>query len=79
MKLTIRRLSAVLCLLIATPSIYAETTALELPTIFSDGMVLQRDMPVPVWGRAQAGARVTVRFANQAVDATADASGAWLT
>ena len=78
MKPTLRRLSAVLCLLIATPSIHAETTALELPTIFSDGMVLQRDMPVPVWGRAQAGARVTVRFANQSVDATADASGTWL-
>jgi sialate O-acetylesterase len=78
MKLTIRRMSAVLCLLIAAPSIHAETAALEIPTIFSDGMVLQRDMPVPVWGRAQAGARVTVRFANQAVDATADASGAWI-
>jgi len=29
--------------------------ALELPAIFADHMVLQRDMPVPVWGKAEPG------------------------
>lgn len=34
--------------------------SLWLPSIFSEGMVLQRDMPVPVWGKAVPGAAVTV-------------------
>jgi sialate O-acetylesterase len=34
--------------------------ALWLPGIFSEGMVLQRGMSVPVWGRAQPGAAVAV-------------------
>jgi len=33
--------------------------ALWLPSVFSEGMVLQREMPVPVWGRAAPGAAVT--------------------
>lgn len=34
--------------------------ALWLPSIFSENMVLQREKPVPVWGRARPGAPVTV-------------------
>jgi sialate O-acetylesterase len=34
--------------------------SLWLPSIFSEGMVLQRARPVPVWGRAAPGAAVTV-------------------
>jgi sialate O-acetylesterase len=52
--------------------------ALELPTIFSDHMVLQQGQPLPVWGRAEAGSTVTVAFGKQSVDAVADADGKWL-
>jgi sialate O-acetylesterase len=45
--------------------------------LFSDHMVLQRDTPVPVWGTADDGERVTVRFQGQEVSATA-ADGRWL-
>jgi sialate O-acetylesterase len=45
--------------------------------LFASGMVLQRDMPVPVWGTAAPGEKVTVEFAGQTVDATADDAGAW--
>lgn len=38
----------------------ASAETLWLPSIFSEGMVLQRDMPVPVWGRAAPGAEVSV-------------------
>jgi sialate O-acetylesterase len=38
---------------------------LQLPEVFSDDMVLQREKPVPVWGRGLPGALVTVRFASQ--------------
>ena len=52
-------------------------TELRLPAIFSDHMVLQRDQPVPVWGRAQPGANVTVTLGDQTRSAQADPSGRW--
>ena len=45
--------------------------------IFSDHMVLQRQRPVPVWGKADASVTVVVEFAGQSVRATADAHGRW--
>lgn len=50
----------------------------ELPSIFSDHAVLQRDQPVPVWGLADAGTKVTVEFAGQKKTVTADAAGKWM-
>jgi sialate O-acetylesterase len=38
---------------------------------------LQRERAVPIWGKAEPGEVVTVRFANQSKKATADASGNW--
>ncbi len=46
-------------------------------TLFSDHVVLQRDMPVPVWGTAAAGEPVTVAFAGQTKATTAGADGKW--
>jgi len=46
-------------------------------SIFGNSMVLQRDQPVPVWGRAAPGESVTVEFASQKVSAKADAAGKW--
>ncbi len=52
--------------------------AVELPAVFSDHMVLQREMPVPVWGTAEPGEEVTVVFRDQKKSTTAEASnGAW--
>lgn len=49
----------------------------RLPAIFSDHAVLQRDMPVSVWGWADAGEEVTVEIAGQTKNATADQDGNW--
>jgi sialate O-acetylesterase len=49
----------------------------KLPAIFSDHMVLQRDVEAPVWGWADAGEKVTVSFAGQNKSTTADATGKW--
>ena len=49
----------------------------KLASPFTDHMVLQRDVAVPVWGTADAGELVTVEFAGQKKTATADASGQW--
>jgi len=51
---------------------------LRLATVFAPHMVLQRDQAVPVWGRATAGAEVTVAFAEQKHSVTADTDGRWL-
>lgn len=51
--------------------------ALELPRIFSDGMVLQRDQPIRVWGRCDGCERVVVTFAGTTAEARADGDGHW--
>lgn len=51
--------------------------ALTLGMPFSDGCVLQRDRPVPVWGSADPGASITVAFAGMERTATAGEDGRW--
>ncbi len=63
------------CLLILAAALRADVTPAPL---FQDHAVLQRDKPVPVWGRADPGERVTVAFKGQSVAATADADGRWM-
>lgn len=46
--------------------------------LFSDHMVLQRGMPVPVWGTAEPGEEVTVKFRGQTKSAKAGPDGKWL-
>lgn len=50
---------------------------LRLPALISDNMVLQRGMPVPIWGLAQPGEKVTVAIARRAAAAEADREGRW--
>lgn len=62
----------------------------KLPALISDGMVLQRERPVKVWGTADAGENVEVKFLKNAMPngvkggklktaytATADQAGNW--
>jgi sialate O-acetylesterase len=51
--------------------------ALKLPSIISDGMVLQRDRSNPIWGTASKGEPVTVIFGDEKVSAIADQDGNW--
>ncbi len=44
---------------------------------FTDHMVLQRKMPVPVWGTADAGEKVSITFNGQTQSAKAGADGKW--
>ena len=50
---------------------------LKLPAIFSDNMVLQRNKPLAIWGKAIAGKEVSVSFSTQKKITIADASGNW--
>ncbi len=56
------------------PSLRAEV---KLASIFGDGMVLQCDLKVPVWGWAEPGEEVTVAFGDQTKKAKADENGRW--
>lgn len=59
-----------------TPSLHA-AEKLRLSSVFTDHAVLQRDLAVPVWGRAEPGTKVVVQFAEQEQTATADKDGRW--
>lgn len=51
---------------------------IQMPRFFSDNMLLQREMPVKIWGKADKGAKVSVDFAGQKKLANADANGNWV-
>lgn len=51
---------------------------LRLAGIFSDYMVLQSNIPVPVWGWAEKGENVIVEFMEQIKMTTADENGCWM-
>ncbi len=48
-----------------------------LPALVSDGMVLQRDQPISVWGKADVDEKVKVSFQNKQYNSIADANGNW--
>ena len=70
---------------ISTPLVYTTYRAgkklavreFRLGSLFSNDMILQRDQPVPVWGRAKPGETVTVEFAGQKKTATTTDAGKW--
>ena len=49
----------------------------KMPAIFGDHMVLQQDLPVPVWGTADPGEAVTVTAGDKSANTTAGADGKW--
>lgn len=68
-----KRAATLVLVLLAIPA----AQAVELPRIFADGMVVQRDQPVRVWGEAAPGARVQVSFAGRDATAHTGADGRW--
>jgi sialate O-acetylesterase len=68
-------MKAILSLLLLTPSLlFAE---LSVPHFFSDHMILQRERAAAIWGKADAGAEVTVSFKGKSKTAKAAADGKW--
>ena len=59
------------------PTAQTAPAAIAFGQPFGDHAVLQRDKPIPVWGQAAAGERVTVALADRSVQTRADRSGAW--
>lgn len=49
----------------------------QLGSLFSNGMVLQRERPIPVWGTASPGTKVAVSMKGKKVSSRADVDGQW--
>lgn len=50
---------------------------IKLPKFVLDGMVLQRDAPVKIWGWASPKEKITVTFIKKSYKVTASATGQW--
>jgi sialate O-acetylesterase len=51
---------------------------LRLPKIFGDHMVVQRGVPIPVWGWAAPGEKIVVNLGGAVAAGTADKDGRWM-
>jgi sialate O-acetylesterase len=50
---------------------------IKLPVLISDGMVLQRDSKVNIWGWASPGEKVKIKFINKSYHTITDSKGNW--
>ena len=69
--------NSILTLAVAGAMTLPAFAKIEMGVPFADGVVLQRDREVPVWGKAAPGRKVTVAFAGNEVSATACEKGCW--
>ncbi|MBK8054475.1 MAG: hypothetical protein IPK35_14725 [Saprospiraceae bacterium] len=58
-----------------TISLYADVV---LPKIFSDNMVMQRHIMIPVWGKADVNEKIVVKFNGQTKTIKTDKNGKWI-
>ena len=56
----------------------AGVNTIRLSPVFGNGMVLQRDRKIPVWGTASPGQNITVIFRTQRSSVRADPKGHWM-
>lgn len=67
----------VLLLAAAPGSARGARGAVRLHGLFGDGMILQRDLPCPVWGTAQPGEEISVSILGRTRTTTAGPDGRW--
>ncbi|MFA6287724.1 MAG: hypothetical protein WC661_10105 [Opitutaceae bacterium] len=75
-----RRLAALSGWLLLFPlfAVSDASAKVELPPVLDSHMVLQRGMPVPVWGTAEPGETVSVSFRGQTKTTAAADTGKWM-
>lgn len=64
-------------LFLSLPITSVSRADVKLPAVLASHMVLQQGIPLPIWGWAESGEKVTVRFDEQSATAVADAKGNW--
>ncbi len=72
----ISRVALCLAFALAATIFYAEARV-TLPRLVSDGMVLQRDTPLKIWGWADTGETIKLTFQNNTYTTRADRRGEW--
>ena len=70
-------LALLFILVIISFTTLASGQSLRLPKIFSDNMVLQQQLPVVIWGWAEPGTKVSVKFDRQNKTVKSDSDGQW--
>ncbi|WP_310378863.1 sialate O-acetylesterase [Flavobacterium sp.] len=70
---TVKSLVHIVLLLIATNAF----TQVRLPKLISDGMVLQRDTKIKIWGWAAPNEKIVLDFVNKTYKITANNKGEW--
>ena len=50
----------------------------QMSPLWSDGLIVQRQMPIPVWGKADAGEKVTVTLGQSTASVVTGADGKWM-
>ena len=75
--MTVRRRTKVGLVLAVMLAVAVAQARVAVPDVISDGMVLQRDAKVPIWGTADPGESITVRFAGQTKKTAAGPDGKW--
>jgi sialate O-acetylesterase len=64
-----------LYLLLSSICVHGNVT---LPVLVSDGMVLQRESEINIWGWASSGEKVRIKFNNKTFSAVTDSKGNWI-
>ncbi len=70
--------SVIFCFVLSLTTTAIADQNLEMAAPFTNNMILQRQMAVPIWGFDLPGTKVTVEFAGQSKTATTNASGDWM-
>ena len=77
MKIRLIPLSFALLPVLAASAAVPDAEELRPHAIFGSNMVIQRESPVTVWGKARPGGTVEVSLAGNTVRATAGTDGNW--
>ncbi|HOO83714.1 MAG TPA: hypothetical protein PLS94_04060, partial [Prolixibacteraceae bacterium] len=74
MKFFLRRLFALSFLMVLFLAGFAKVT---LPKLVADGMVLQRNVPIKLWGWAKPGEKISLKFNNRTYITNANTDSTW--
>ena len=69
-----KKMLIVFCFVFAFPELFAEV---KLASLFTDNMVLQRNKTINIWGTADKGEKIIVRFNSRIENTVADGNGKW--
>ncbi|MFZ6033412.1 MAG: sialate O-acetylesterase [Melioribacter sp.] len=69
-----KKFQSIIILLLLASILYAQV---RLPKLISDGMVLQREVPLKIWGWASPGEKVEIKFIDSAYSVAASDKGKW--